>query len=355
VNNPEVTKPPRSLWRKLIRAVALLALGIVVLGMTGWSVLAIYYSNLPVSLRPVLAGVFAVAVLCVFIFVRPSRRSLLVFAVMFAVLVALWFQIPASNDRDWKPEVAVLASATVNGDEVMIRNVRNFEYRTETDFTPRYYDKTYNLKDLESVDLICVYWGSEAIAHVMVSFGFAGKDYVTFSIETRPEEGESFSTLKGFFRQVELYYVVADERDVIGVRANYRNPREQVYIYRTRMPLENQRRLFLDYIRELNELAAKPKWYNTLTDNCTTGVLLHTKVNGGRVRYNWKVLLSGYTAEYAYEIGSLDNSMPFEELQKRCLVNDRVQGAGDADDFSRKIREGIPAPAPLTMEEFLQR
>ena len=346
-------KPTRSLWRRLLRALALLGLGFVVLGMTTWSALAIYYSNLPVALRPIMAGAFAVAVLAVFIFVRPGRRALLVFIVMFAVSVGWWFTIPPSNNRDWKPEVAVLSSATINGDEVTIHNVRNLEYRSETDFTPRYYDKTYNLKDLDSVDLICVYWGSDAIAHVMVSFGFAGKDYVTFSIETRPEKGESFSTIKGFFRQVELYYVVADERDVIGVRAKYRNPREQVYIYRTRMPLENERKLLLDYLRKLNELAGKPQWYNTLTDNCTTGVLLHTRAYPHRARYNWKVLLSGYTAQYAYEIGSLDTSMPFGELRERCHVNERVEAAGDGDDFSRKIREGVPQPKPATMEEFL--
>lgn len=327
-----------------------------ILAATGWCTLAIYYSNLPGTWRPWLAIAFAIAVVGVFAAVRPMRKAFLVFIAAFACVMTWWMlAIPPSNLRNWKPEVAVLSTATVDGDEVMIRNIRNFDYRTETDFTARYYDKTFRLSQLDSVDLICVYWGSPAIAHVMVSFGFSNSDYVAFSIETRPEQGEGYSTLKGFFRQMELYYVVADERDVIGVRTNHRKPEEQVYLYRTRMPLEVQRRLFLDYVRELNELAAQPQWYNTLTDNCTTGVLLHSRMSGGRARYHWKVLLSGYAAEYAYESGILNTTLPFEELRRRSLVNDRAHRALGDTTFSQKIREGTPEARLLTMEEFLNR
>jgi len=86
----------------------------------------------------------------------------------------------------------------------------------------------------------------------MLSFGFSGKDYLAVSIETRKEKGEAYSTLAGFFRQYELYYVVADERDLIRVRTNYRKPQEQVYIYRVKGSLTNLRRVFLDYIRSIN-------------------------------------------------------------------------------------------------------
>jgi hypothetical protein len=248
----------------------------------------------------------------------------------------------------------VVADATVDGDLVTIRNIRNLDYRTETDFSPRYYDKTFDVRRLDSVDLLCVYWGSDKIAHVIVSFGFGGdEDHVCFSIETRRERGEDSSALLGLFRHYEVVCVAADERDVVRVRTNYREPREQVYLYRTRLPRENQRALFLDYARSVHDLAQRPQWYNTLSDNCTTGVLLHTRAYAHRGRYNWKILLSGYVPQYAYEIGMLDASLPFDDLRRRSLINPKAEAADDAADFSRRIRAGLPLPQPMTMEQYL--
>src|SRR5574341_2272277 len=222
--------------------------GLVIAAMTMWAAGALYYSPLvSAPLRPVLAVLFAVATTLAFLVLPNRRRTLLHFSVAFAVFVVMYFQIPASNDRNWQPEVAHAPYATINGDLITIHNVRNFDYRTETDFMPRWETRTYDLRKLDSVDLVAVYWAGKAVAHIMLSFGFEGKDYVTVSIETRKEKGESYSTLAGFFRQYELYYVVADERDVIGVRTTYRQPQEDVYVYRTRAPLKNIRRIFLDY------------------------------------------------------------------------------------------------------------
>ena len=227
-----------------------------------------------------------------------------------------------------------------------LHNIRLLRYRTETDFERHYYDKTFDLARLEEVDLIAVYWMGDDIAHVMVSFGFGGEDFVTVSIETRKERGEGYSTLKGFFKQYELIYVVGDERDLIRVRTDFREPPEDVYVYRTRMPPENRRALFLEYVRQINALHARPQWYNTLTTNCTTNVVRHTRAYGGLARYNWRVLLSGHAPRYAYDLGGLDTSLPFEELRRMSLVNPKARAAGDAPDFSRRIREGLPLPAP---------
>ena len=248
--------------------------------------------------------------------------------------------------------MAELPYATFDGDLVTIHNIRNFDYRTETDYTPHYYDKTFDLRELDSVDLIAVYWMGDAIAHIMLSFGFAGRDYVTVSIETRKEVGESYDTVRGFFRQYELIYIVGDERDLIRLRTNYRkDPPEDVYLYRANGPPENVRRLFLDYFREINELREHPAFYNTLTTNCTTNVLMHTRVNPGDHAYSWKILLSGYAPLYAYEHGRLDTSLPFEELKRRSHINAAAQAADQAPDFSQRIRAELPSrrraqPAP---------
>ena len=151
--------------------------------------------------------------------------------------------------------------------------------------------------------------------------------------------------MRGFFRQYELIYVVADERDVIRLRTNYReDPPEAVHVYRVLAPAENLRRLFLDYVREINALAQRPEFYNSLTTNCTSNIWLHARVNPGHLPYSWKLLASGYVPEYLYEAGKLDTRVPFEELQRRSLVNARAQAADKAADFSRRIR--MPAQAP---------
>jgi hypothetical protein len=352
---PQAPAPPRrSFLRRFTRRVLVLAATTIVLIAGIWATAALSMSNLdgaPARIwLPVLFGLIFLAVL---ILVRPHRRARLV-AVAMVVAVAVWyFTIFPSNDRNWAPEVARLPTATVNGNLVEIKNIRNFDYRTVSDFTPRYCDKIFDLDELQSADLICVYWGSPAIAHVMTSFGFGGDDYVAFSIEMRNEKGEANSMVGSLFRNYELIYIVADERDVIRVRTNYRDPREQVHIYRTRLPIEDQRKLFLSYVAKVDELSRNPEWYNTLEDNCTTGVLKRTESYKARARYTWKVLLSGYAAEYGYDLGMLDTSMPFAELSERCLVNAKAEAASDAPDFSTRIREGIPLPKPMTMQEFL--
>ncbi len=324
---------------------ALLALSI--LGLSAWAALALYFG--PLASRVGAAGVAAVGLLAA---IAAARRRgswwpVVLFAAVFLGFLFVWSGVEPSNQRNWQHDVAELPYATFDGDLVSIHNIRNFDYRSETDYTPHYYDKTFDLRELDSVDLIAVYWMGDAIAHIMLSFGFASRDYVTVSIETRKEVGESYDTIRGFFRQYELIYIVGDERDLIRLRTNYRkNPPEDVYVFRASGPPENARRLFLDYFREINELRDHPAWYNSLTTNCTTNVLRHTRANPGDHAYSWKILLSGYAPLYAYERGRLDTSLPFDELKRRSYVNGPAQAADQAPDFSQRIREQLPEQPP---------
>jgi hypothetical protein len=331
--------------RRFFKLIALLACTAAVILMTGWGALAVYYSDLPgEALRAGLAIGLAVASLLGFLLLPKRKRTLAVFLAAFAVLAVWWLRIPASNHRQWQPDVAVLPFASIQGDQVTIHNIRHLKYRTETDYDVRYYDKTFDLNRLNAVDLLAVYWMGDAIAHVMISFGFEEKDFVAFSIETRKEQGEGYSTVKGFFKQYELIYVVGNERDLIRVRTDYRNPPEDVYLYRLKMPPENARQFFMEYIRQINSMKATPEWYNTLTTNCTTNVVRHVRAFGGQATYTWKVLLSGYAPQYAYELGALDATIPFEELRTRSYINPKSRASGDGPDFSHQIRVGLPRP-----------
>jgi Domain of unknown function (DUF4105) len=291
----------------------------------------------------VVFGLAAVGVVIGLFVPRWRIRSLGVFLVAILAFAIGWSRIQPSNDRAWRAEEGKQAYAEIDGDRITVHNIRNFQYRTETDFTPAYYDKTFDLRQLDSVDLLAVYWMGPDIAHIMLSFGFAGQDYLAISIEARKEQGEGYSTLDGFFRHFELHYVVADERDAIGVRAIHRkDPPEDVHMYRLQGPPEAARRLFLEYIREINLLRNQPEFYNSLTTNCTSTIWMNARVNPQHVPFSWKIVLSGHVPEYLYEKGRLDTSLPFEELQQRGRINALAERAGSAPDFSQRIREGLP-------------
>jgi len=328
---------------RIVATAGLILLGLLMTAVGGWGTLALAYSGPHDDiLRYGLATAFALVSLAALVaigFRRWRWRALAGYLVLFALLIAWWRGIEPSNDREWQADVAVLPSATIEGDLVTVRNIRNFDYRSETDFTPAWYDRRFDLGKLEGIDLVAVYWMGPAIAHTFLSFAFADGGHLAISIETRKEKGEAFSTIRGFFRQYELYYVVADERDVIRLRTNYRHdPPEQVYVYKLQAPPENARRVFMQYMKKINALRTSPQWYNTLTSNCTTDIWYNTLVNAEHLPFSWKILASGYVPEYLYEAGRLDTQQSFSELQRRAHVNARAQAADAAQDFSRRIR-----------------
>ncbi len=269
------------------------------------------------------------------------------FLIVCAALLARWLSLEPSNERDWREDAAVLAYATIDGDRVTVHNIRNFDYRSETDYTAAYYDRTFDLGELESVDIVASYWMGPAIAHVIVSFGFGAGRYLAVSIEARKPKGEGYSMLKGFFRQYELIYVVADERDVIRLRTNYRrNPPEDVYLYRAEGAAASGRLLFLEYMKRINALRTRPEFYNSLTTNCTTNLWTNSRLNPEGVPFSWKILASGYLPEYLYEQGRLQTAgLSFAELKRRAHVNQRARAADAAADFSRRIRDWQAATA----------
>jgi hypothetical protein len=304
-----------------------------------WGSMAIFYSNLPAGMHAFAAALFAIGSLAALVLAPSHRLAILGFLIVFAVLIAWWLNIPPANHRDWQPDVAVLPYGVVDGDLVTVRNIRNTDYRTETDYTVRHYDATFDLKQLQSVDNYLVYWGSPAIAHSMMSFGFADGRYVCFSIETRKRQGQEYSALKGFFKQYELTYVVADELDVVRLRTNYRH--EDVYLFRLRASGEVMRKAFLDYLREVNRLRERPEWYNALTNNCIPNIRGHTAPYNPRSKWDWRIILNGHVDEFMYEQGVLDRSLPLAELKERSLINKKANAAGVAQ-FSARIREGLP-------------
>jgi hypothetical protein len=309
-----------------------------------WATAAIFYSNLPAAIRPWAAGIFAIGSLVALVGNYSDRRARLGFLAAFAMVLVYWLLMPPSNNREWQPDLATLAWADIRGDKVTIHNIRNCDYRTETDYTVQHYDRAFDLSKLKSVDAFLVYWGSPKIAHTMMSFDFEGQGNVCFSIETRKEKGEDYSTIKGFFRQYEIIYVVADERDLVRLRTNYREKGkgEDVYLYRLNATPEFARKVFLSYLGAVNRLKERPEWYNALTGNCTTSILQHTMPYNPNARLDWRMVVNGYIDEMLYERKLLDTSMPFPELKKRSYINPSAHAADKDPAFSQLIRKGLP-------------
>ena len=264
----------------------------------------------------------------------------LAFAVAFLAFIVWWRRILPSNTREWADDVAHQTTGVFERGRVVLHNVRNFDWRTRTDYIQRWETRTYDLRRLSGVDLILSYWSMAAIAHVLVSFGFDDGEHVVFSVEIRRERTEKFSEVGGFFKEFELSIIACDERDVVRVRTNVR--REDDYLYRLRMPVANMRSLFLSYVNEANELARAPRFYNTLTVNCTTLVYHMMRRIVGHLPLDYRLLLSGYLPGYVHRVGGLDTRYSLQELRRLGRITERARQSDRRATFSADIRAGVP-------------
>ena len=310
-----------------------------------WTTLAIYYSNLPwPELRLGLAVAFAAFAIWAFWLSRRRRMPVAAFVLMLGV-VAWFLTITPSHDRNWRPEVAVMPRAFIEGDRVRLTGVRNFDYRSRDDFTVRYEERDIELSHVIGLDFFVSYWSKGPIAHTFVSFVFDNTWPLSISIETRPEVGRGFEPIASLFKQFELIYVVGEERDIVGVRAIHRG--EAVYLYRLNTAPDNARRLLMIYLARINELADRPEFYNLLTNNCTINIIRYANAAGRKGRFNIRHLFNGLIDSYLYHSGRVDTTLPFDELRRRSLINAAAEAAGGAPEpeFSQRIRASLPTAA----------
>ena len=318
--------------RPWLRTLALLLGWVLLFGATLWASGAIYF-DLPIAwLRTPLAIVYGAAILALLILVKRRGLALAVSATAFFLVLIWWLSIKPSNDRPWQPDVAQTAWAEIDGDLVTLHNIRN---------TPHWETRTVRLSQITGMDLAINYWGSPWMAHPIVSFQFADAPPLCFSVETRKEMGESYSAIGGIYRQYELIYIVAGERDVLRVRTNYRHG-EDVYLYHIMASPGQARERFLEYVNTLNALRTRPRWYNAITTNCTTSVRAQRPTNE-RMPWDWRILLNGKGDELLYERHLIaTGGLPFAELKQRSRINERARAADKDPDFSRLVRQGIP-------------
>jgi Domain of unknown function (DUF4105) len=338
-NGPISHQPPW--WVRLAGRVIWLVALLMVCALTMWAAAALYIDLPATEISLVISILYLVIAAAVFLFLKFNWVSLGIVFAMACGVILWWWSISSPNDRDWQPDVAETAWTERNGDKIIIHNLRNFDYEPGQPAKPRWETKVVDLSQLRGVDLFINFWGSTLICHPIVSFQFGTDDHVAISVETRMAKGQSYSTLRGFFKQFALIYIVADERDVVRVRTNYRH--EQLYLYRTSIKPDRARRLFIDYLRTVDALHLRPRFYNALTSNCTTNVRTHTVATTSKpAPWDWRMLLNGTVDELVYERGGFASRLPFTELKQMSLIDEKAQAADQATDFSERIRVGLP-------------
>jgi uncharacterized protein DUF4105 len=264
-------------------------------------------------------------------------------AVVLVALVAAWWRsLKPSNDRDWRADVARLATAEVRADRVTVKNVRNFTYRGVDDFDERWEERTLDLARLDGLDVFFIDWGAPLVSHTILSWSFADGPRLAISVEVRKRKGQKYSAWRAFFRQYELVYVAADENDVIRLRTNVRG--EQVYLYRVRTSRSAAWALLVDYLEAMNAIARRPLWYNALAANCTTVIRDRVVHAGGKLPLSWRLFANAYLPELLYRQGTIDTSLPFAELKAMSHLNARARAVRPGEDFSARIRDGLPMP-----------
>lgn len=323
-----------------------IVLSLVIAVLTVWAGLAIWYRLPAAELgRAIAAGLFILFGLATVIalFSRFRTRAFMLFVAALAAVLIWWSTIKPSDHADWAPDVARQVTGTLDGNLLTLKDVRDFDWRSDTDFTERWTTRTYDLSALQGVDLFMSYWSGPTIAHSIVSFGFSGGDHLAWSIEVRRRNGGAFSPLADLFKSNPLIIIAADERDVVGVRSNVRG--EDVQIYRLNVSTDAARALLLEYLSDANALSRTPQFYNSLTTNCTTTIIKMMRAVGDVVPLDWRLIVNGYLPDYAYARGALDTRLPLSALREASHIGERARESGLSPDFSRLIRVGVPSPA----------
>ena len=305
-----------------------------------WGAIAINFSNLPSdALRQALACLFALSSFSMFLFVEDIKKALRILCYSSLVLMLWFLAISPSNDKEWLPDVQKLPTVTFEENKVQINNIRNFTYHSKNSFVEHYYDDSFDLDKLISTDLFISYWdGLQNIAHTFVSFRFSDGKVLCASVEVRREKGETYSTAKGFFKQFELIYVLGNENDIVKVRTNLRG--EETFMYPMTLTPEQSHQFLISLLQGADSLRETPKFYNTIGQNCTTTLVNHLNdIDGVEIGFHQKLLMNGVSDHFAYQIGGIDNSIPFAVLKDCAFISEEAKKISPDQDFSQAIRK----------------
>ncbi len=334
--------PPSPPWKRFSRRLLTIAATLAALPVLAWALAALFYTcPVPVLRAPCVVALGGIALVATLrLRHRPFGPALALLACAAPVFLG-WLAHTPRNDRRWQPDMEKTPWAEITGDTVTLHHFRNTVRRSGHDDTPRWETRTFSLSALRHLDFYMVYWDSPHICHTMMTFDFGAEGRVCASIEARRERHETYSPLAGAFRQYELLYVLGDERDLVRARTAP-DTTDQVYLFRLTAAPDIIRAIFLDYLKACNALHERPAWYHSLAGNCSTLIRRHVNAAHPDAPWDWRILANGHLDKRLYEQGHLDRTLPLPELKARSLITPAARAAGDAPDFSDRIRQNLP-------------
>lgn len=269
------------------------------------------------------------------------RVAAVIAMVVVVTIAAIRATREPSTNRDWVAEQKRLPSIAINGDIVQIREMRDFGWRAEDAFTPRYVTRRFDLRQLDSVDyVISRFGGIPGLAHAFLTFGFNG-EYVSVSVEARKERNETYSPLRGLLGEYELIYVIGTERDLIGVRTHVW--KETVMLYPIRTTRARIREVFVGMLQRADLLSRHPELYDTFTNSCNSNIVRHVNtISPGRIRSGVRTAFPGFADRVAYEAGLIDAELSLEEVRARFRIDEIARRFPLDENFSRAIRAHLP-------------
>ena len=335
------TSTPLPTWLRVLRAILMTVVWVVLGLFVLWATFALYFDLRIETWRLPFAFVFLSGMIAILVRLRGSRWAATLCLLSCFCVMTWWLTLKPTNSGAWQQNVDRTAWVQMDGDRVTIHNLRNCDYHTETDYSNCWSDRTIYLSQLKAADLFLTNWGLSFASHPIVSFQFGENDHIAFSIEARYRPGQDYSTIHGLYRQFGLIFIVADERDLIRLRTNYRKD-EEVYLYRLKFDPETTRAMFLTYVNYLNRLNDHPEWYNELTRNCTTTLQKPLAAATGNAQgWTYQFILNGSLDALLYDRGRLvTGGLPFPALKQREHINSVAHTINGSPDFSALIRAG---------------
>lgn len=306
-----------------------------------WSLGLMIYQ--PISILPATVYLAAVILWCCTRKKHTSSRAATIHLALWSLIlvnIITYLLIPGPSPEKWQKPWSIAPEFIQEADLLTIRNLRDFRYRTEADSDARYRTETYDLNTLCGVDFAECHWdGMTAVCHTMLTFNFSDGRRFVVSAETRLPEGVGQNAIAGLYKQYGILYLFGTEEDLYGLRTNIRH--EDLSIYPLRITQHGARKLLQHYIDLAIRAETSHQPYNTITANCSTGLVsgFRALVPDMARKYDFLPLHNGSIAGLLISYGAIQQKEgeTEEQIRKRCYVGYDIP----LENYSGEIREKI--------------